>query len=85
MHHDESSKISYETIQHMTEMFANFAKYGFVIFIKWNQKMETKRGYFVCKCLNVYVFSVFLDGQLLMGAQPKDFNRFAGIKFIFLT
>ncbi|XP_031637146.1 venom carboxylesterase-6-like [Contarinia nasturtii] len=28
MHDDDSSKISYNTIQHMTQMFANFAKHG---------------------------------------------------------
>lgn len=29
MHDDESSKISYDTIQIMSTMFANFARYGY--------------------------------------------------------
>lgn len=28
MDHDENSKLNYDAIQHMSGMFANFAKYG---------------------------------------------------------
>lgn len=54
MHHDISSKISYDTIQHMTEMMANFAKHGCVFILLLDDTALLKAH----KIFTIFFFSI---------------------------
>lgn len=54
---DVSSKVSYDTIQYMTTMIANFAKFGYVMVLEWNNQCD------FFSVIEMFAFIIVINSQ----------------------